>query len=290
LQVSEYPDFRWVISSNFHKLISRTNHRGTESYALRHVGLLNPDQEYYWRVRARSLEGVWGHWSDVFSFRANAPAVPVQAEAEYDSGKSSALLTWMAGEGGTEPVSYRIYGSNERGFTPKEEPYTYDAGLAGSKEAPANLLFETNGSETTWKIPQTLWRPYYRIASVDSEGRLSGTSSMVELTHPLIITSSLLKAQAGSFYQSQIEVSASIGHLVSQTENGKAYQLRFRNGDRLSYTITGAPRELSISRNDGLISGYLSTASAGKYRVSVKVIDERTGNQDERSFELVVQK
>lgn len=289
-QVSEFPDFRWVISSNFHKLISRTDHRGKPSYALRHVGLLNPDQDYYWRVRARSGQGIWGPWSDAFMFRSEAPAVPIQGRAEYDSRAVSALLTWKAGMGGTQPVRYRIYGSNERGFTPMEEPYLYDAGLAGSKEAPANLLFETDGPRTSWNIPARLWRPYYRIAAIDSEGRLSGTSSMVELKHPLITTSSLPRAQAGSFYQSQIEVSASIGHLVSQTENGKAYQTRFRNGDRLSFEISGAPRGLSIRKTDGLISGFLSNDSLGEHQLRVRVVDERTGSHDERLLELEVQK
>ena len=32
---------------------------------------------YYWRVRARSADGGWGVWSKVFSFSADAPAVPV---------------------------------------------------------------------------------------------------------------------------------------------------------------------------------------------------------------------
>jgi hypothetical protein len=113
---------------------------------------------------------------------------------------------------------------------------------------------------------------------------------MVELRHPLIMTTSLPRAQAGSFYQSQIEVSASIGHLVSQNEDGKAYQTRFRNGDRLSFEISGAPQGLSIRKTDGLISGFLSTDSPGKHQLRVKVVDERSGSHDERFLELEVQK
>jgi hypothetical protein len=288
LQVSEYEDFRWVVSPNFHKLLSRTDDRGTTSYELPHVGLLNPDQTYFWRVRARSPEGVWGPWSDTFSFQAQAPAVPVRGEASFDSAERSVLLSWNPGARGTKAVRYRIYGSQERGFTPSKKPYTYDAGLDGFKEAPSNLLHEVDATVTSWQIPPALWRPFYRIAAVDAQERESGTSSKVELRHPLVVTEALPKAKAGSFYQTRIEVSASIGHLVSQTENGKSYQMRLRNGDQLSFSIAGAPQGLGIHKEEGLIAGFLSAGTTGKFQVTVKVTDERTGSQDETILELEV--
>jgi len=290
LQVSEFEDFRWVVSPNFHKLISRTDNRGTRSYTLPHVGLLNPDQDYHWRVRARSAEGIWGPWSDRFSFRVVAPAVPIQTAATFDPTQRSALLSWSAGPGGTQPVGYRIYGSDEKGFKPSDQPYVYDAGLAGPKEVPANLLYEVDGPENSWQIPSRLWRPFYRIAAVDSEGRESGTSIMVELKHPLVITEELPKGKAGSFYQAQIEVSTSIGHLVSQTENGKPYQMRFRNGDELKFALSGAPEGISIRVTDGLIAGYLSPQAIGKYALAISVVDERSGHRDEKVLDLLVTK
>jgi hypothetical protein len=187
-------------------------------------------------------------------------------------------------------MKYLVYGSSERGFTPKDEAYVYDAGLAGMKETPSNLLYETDGPRTSWQIPPRLWRPYYRIAAIDSEKRESGTSTMIELNHPLLITDELPKARAGSFYQARIEVSASIGHLVSQTENGKAYQTRFRNGDHLSFSLTGAPQGLRIRESDGLIAGFLPARAEGKYQIRVKVADERTGSKDERVLQLEVRR
>jgi hypothetical protein len=288
LQLSEFADIRWVLSPSFHKLISRTYNRGTTTYEVPHVGLLNPGKLYYWRVRARSREGVWGPWSDSFTFSPEAPAVPMLAEASFETGTRAAKLTWKAGTGGTEPVQYRIYGSSERGFTPSKTAYTYDAGLSGLKNTPANLLFETKNAQTSWAIPARLWRPYYRIAAIDSRGRESGTSTMVELKHPLVVTDELPKGEAGSFYQAKLEVSASIGHLVSQTENGKAYQMRFRNGDQLTFSLSGAPQGLTIRETDGLIAGYLPSSSAGKYRLTVMVEDERTENFDERVLTLEI--
>ena len=113
---------------------------------------------------------------------------------------------------------------------------------------------------------------------------------MVELKHPLIVSVELPWGEAGSFYEAHIQVSSSIGHLVSQTENDRAYQMRFRGGDRLKFNLSGAPRGLSISETEGLIAGYLSADSVGKYQLTVTVADESTGHWDEETLELVVLK
>lgn len=287
-QLSEYGDMRWVLSPNFHKLISHTADRGTSSYELPYLGLLNPGQTYYWRVRARSREGVWGPWSKVFSFVAQAPAVPVESAAQFDKDTRSATLSWKPGEGGTRPVRYRVYGSAERGFTASDTAYVYHAGLEGIKQSPPNLLFETEGSRTGCKVPVEFWRPFYRVAAVDSKGRESGPSAMAELAHPLILTGSLPQGSTSSYYQARIELSASMGHLVSADENGKAYQMRFRDGDDLDFELTGAPEALAISRESGVIAGYLPAGSAGEYEILVTVKDKRSGARDERKLNLRV--
>jgi hypothetical protein len=216
--------------------------------------------------------------------------VPIQAKASFNSGDRTAVLSWKPGNGGTRIARFRIYGSRERGFTPSKKPYVVDAGLDGPKNTPSNLLYETVDSTTSWEIPPQLWRAYYRISAVDSEGRESGTSEMIELQHPLIKTQKLPQAKAGSFYQTQIDVSSSIGHLVSQNENGKAYQMRFRSGDELFFSLSGAPEKLSIRKEDGLIAGYLPASSNGKFQLKVTVTDSRSGNRDEELFELEVRK
>jgi hypothetical protein len=279
---------RRVLSPNFHKLISHTADRGTTSYELPYLGLLNPGQTYYWWVRARSREGVWGRWSKVFSFSTQAPAVPMETAAQFDRDTRSATLSWNPGKGGTEPVCYRVYGSAERGFTASDTAYVYHAGLDGIKQSPPNLLFETDGSQTGCELAVEFWRPFYRIAAVDSKGCESGPSAMAELAHPLILTSKLPEGSSSSLYQARVEVCASIGHLVSADENGKAYQMRFRNGDDLAFELTGAPDEVSINCESGLIAGYLPSDSAGEYEILVTVKDQRTGARDERKLTLVV--
>jgi hypothetical protein len=283
--LSEFSDMRWPLSPNFHKLISRTEYRGSSTFELPYVGLLNPGQKYYWRVRARSQDHVWGPWSKTYSFSAVAPAVAVDVAASFNRANRTAQLAWQRRKNGTAPVRFKIYGSEERGFTAHDSPYEYNDGLKGIQQAPANLLLETNGANQSIQLPEALWRPYYRIVAVDREGRVSGPSAMGELSHPLIAVTQLPAAIRSRFYRAQIATSASIGHLVSADENGLSYQLRFRAGDDLVFHMTGAPKGLSIDAN-GTISGFIGDARQDNYDVTVEVQNKTNGASD--SVKLVL--
>ncbi|HSB13070.1 MAG TPA: putative Ig domain-containing protein [Bryobacteraceae bacterium] len=287
-QLSEYADIRWVVSPNFHKLISRTAGRGTASFKLPYKGLLNPGETYYWRVRARGDDGVWGPWSKVFSFSADAPAVPVKVETRFDRGPRTATLNWEPGSGGTVPIRYRIYGSAERGFTANDSAYKYHAGVDGVLDSPPNLLLETKGPVKSVALPAELWRPYYRVVAVDASGHESGASDKAELTHPLIRTRALTEARAGAYYEAQVDLSASAGHLTSANLNGKPYHMKFRDGDEPSFELSGAPEGLNIDRRSGLIAGYLPAKTAGSYTLSVTVTDGRSKQEDAVTFFLRV--
>ena len=80
------------------------------------MGLLNPDTDYYWRVRAKNADGVWGEWSEVYSFRCTAPGVPINVRAEVEDG-GIVHLKWDANPKGRKPIRFKIYGSDEKGFT-----------------------------------------------------------------------------------------------------------------------------------------------------------------------------
>ena len=67
-ELSNRPDMRWPLSTNFYRLISRTADRGKAQYTLPCPGLLTPDRPYYWHVRAKDDKGVWGPWSKTWSF------------------------------------------------------------------------------------------------------------------------------------------------------------------------------------------------------------------------------
>ena len=279
-QLSEFKDIRWPLSSNFDVLTNRSAWRGTTSYELPYVGLLNPGQEYYWRVRARGDKGVWGPWSSTFSFRAQAPAVPVNLSKSinmpaFDMPKNW-IVIWNPGEGGTEIDHYKIYGSDERGFTASDTSYVMYAGLETANRRmnrPANLLHETAGTDTSWVVPDHLIRPFYRVVAVDRDGYCSGPSAMLEIPHPVgdfIRKPIWTKTKAAEFFEVKPDFHPSIGHLVSANENGKAYQVRLRTGDNLRYEMEGAPKGLTIDSAAGIVSGYISRESTGKYEIKVK--------------------
>ena len=281
-QLSEFKDMRWPLSSNFNVLTNRSAWRGTTSYELPYNGLLNPGQDYYWQVRARSEKGVWGPWSKAFSFKAQATAVPVNFSWEKKVGNAlgseSFVLEWNPGEGGTEVDHYKIYGSDERGFTASDTAYVMYAGLETDNrrmKRPANLIHETTGAETSWIVPANLIRPFYRVVAVDKDSYCSGPSAMVEVTHPapwdFFWPRENWTAKAAEYFENRLDFHPSIGHLVSANENGKAYQVRLRTGDKLRYEMEGAPAGLTIDNESGLISGYISRDAAGKYDITVNV-------------------
>ena len=86
-QLSDRPDMRWPMSPNFDKYISRTPDKGDARYALPRPGLLTPGTRYYWHVKAKDANGVWGLWSPTWSFTAQGPAYPVDVAIRFDESK-----------------------------------------------------------------------------------------------------------------------------------------------------------------------------------------------------------
>jgi len=148
LQLSDRPDLRWPMSPNFDKYMSKTPDRGQTRYALARPGLLTPGRTYYWRVKARDAHGVWGPWSDTWHFVAQGPAYPVNVGLQYDTHTGTGALTWNANPVGRLPVKYRVYGSDEQGFTVHDTAYNVKLGETTeiTNPFPANLVAEVTGS------------------------------------------------------------------------------------------------------------------------------------------------
>src|SRR5207245_390254 len=147
--------------------------RGKSQYALPHEGLLAVDRKYFWRVKAKDENGVWGPWSPIWSFTPRGPASPTGVTLAVDHERGTAVLRWQPDPAGRKPAKYRIYGSDEKGFTISDEPFKVIVGA--SKEVPstqpANFVTEVTGTELAVigadvKL-QSANRAYYRVVAVD---------------------------------------------------------------------------------------------------------------------------
>lgn len=124
-------------------------------YTLAQAGLLTPDQRYYWRVRAMDDQGVWGPWSRIWSFTPRGPGHPLNVALDFDAAKATGTLRWTANPTGRRPVKYRVYGSDEKGFTIADQPYQGTVGVTKVEMAawnpwfPANFIAETAFTELT---------------------------------------------------------------------------------------------------------------------------------------------
>src|SRR5205814_983482 len=87
------------------------------NYSHEAPGELNPDREYYWHVRAKDAQGVWGEWSKMWRFTPRGPAPPLNVSLSFDAEKNLGILRWSPNSLGRQPVAYRIYASDEKGFS-----------------------------------------------------------------------------------------------------------------------------------------------------------------------------
>jgi hypothetical protein len=185
-------DMRWPLSTNFDKLISRTADKGKAQYVLPGAGLLTGDKTYYWRVQAKDEKGVWGPWSKTFNFTPQAPNYPVEVALSHDRDKGIGMLKWNANPVGQKPVKYRVYGSDEKGFSVSDVPYKVSIGTSKElkPEFPANFIAETTATELA-VMGDGIESPnanqtYYRVVAVDAPGKRSGPSDYATAPRPTV--------------------------------------------------------------------------------------------------------
>ncbi len=182
-ELSRHDDMSRTLSPVFEKLSSRTPSAGQAHWLIPFEGLLNPGETCYWRVRARNAGGLWGPWSEVWSFVPRAPGVPRDLELVTDWEARSITLRWRPAAEGNRPVRYEVHGSDERGFTASADSYAvYDG--AGSRDAPGNRLAATGDTSIVVAgaglPPEAGNRGFYRVVAVDADGIRSGPSDYVE--------------------------------------------------------------------------------------------------------------
>lgn len=295
IEVSAYPDMRWPLSPNVEKVLSLTPQRGTTTWRVPGVGLLNPGTPYYWHVRARDARGVWGPWSEARRFRCQAPGVPVEVSLMAEPQKGTAVLVWRANPKGSPPARYRVFGSDEKGFAASriafrklqgrgfcrtQEEFEAKKDVAANIEEPANLLAETTECSLQVVGPSLTHacanRAFYRVVAVDEQGRESGPSDYAEAPRPLIWSQPPGETRAGQPWAYQPGVIRSIGDV--QCRGG--YKPAFWTAEALEFSAAEAPPWLGLDAVTGLLSG--TPPVAGEFPVAWRVRNDRGGDAVQR--------
>jgi hypothetical protein len=271
-ELSDRADMAWPLSAAFSKLIGNTADRDKPRYRLAHAGLLTPGQTYYWRVRAKNVKGVWGPWGKTWKFTADGPAQPLEVRLEPADGRL--VLRWKPNPEGRPAVAYRIYGSDEKGFSASDEPYKRSVGISKdvSARAPANFVAAVAETELLvagpgLKLPNTN-KPFYRVVAVDRQGTRSGPSDYAVAPRPFVFSSPSDKAKVGAEYQYQLATLRSIGDLRMRVIVGKE-TTNFWDIEKPRFTLVQGPAWLRIDADTGLLRGTPDAVGTAEVVVSV---------------------
>ncbi len=304
-ELSRRPDVRFPLSMSFYKLCSRTLDATRKwtgqgfvfsdvkpQYTLSEPGLLTPDTKYYWRVRAMDARGLWGPWSKTFSFTARGPAYPLDLKVDWDEAKGVGTLTWRPNPIGRKPARYRVYGSDEKGFTVMDKPRQLSLGISAKDEmkdwnpwAPPNFIAETADTQLVVMgpgAPPAGNKTYYRVVAVDERGKRSGPSDYATAPRPVIYTRPVVTAKVGEAYTYKVGANRSLGDLTSRMQ-GENQVSGYFDIEKPRFALAQGPAWLKIDEATGLLSG--TPDAAGKVAVAVTVtIDRQVRQLDEKAL------
>ncbi len=287
-QLSERADLHFTLSPNFTRLISMTSGRCEEKYALARAGLLAPGRKYFWRVRAKDEKGVWGPWSETWSFTAGGPAVPLEARMDFDPARAAGVLRWKPNPAGSRPAKYRVYGSDEKGFTASDDPYPV---LVGNQKNglpstfPSNFVAETAAPELAVvgrdvSLPNAN-RAFYRVVAVDAKDQRSADSDYAASPRPFISSRPVTAARAGQEYACPVASIRSLGDL--RARDGGKLDMSFWDIERPKFALEEGPAWMKMDSATGVISGTPDRPGRVKVVVSA-TLDVEDRRIDERSL------
>lgn len=284
-ELSSRADMRWPLSMSFARLISRTADAGKPRYTLPAPGLLNPDRTYYWHVRAKDAQGIWGAWSETWSFTPRGPVPPVGVSLDFDATRRQGTLRWKPSMKGRKPAAYRVYASDEKGFSASDSPYAVTIGISKDlpSEFPGNFVGQTEAQEMAVVGQGSLAnKAYYRVVAVDNSGNRSGPSDYASAPRPVVTSLPSGEAKAGVEYRSSISAIRSLGDLRTRVVNGKE-TMSFWDIERLKFTLVKGPSWLKLDETTGVISGIPD--AIGKSDVELLVtLEQDTRKLDEASL------
>lgn len=293
-ELSSRADMRWPLSMCFYKLISRTADASKEKgknggedkvvvkpqYTLLQPGLLTPGHRYYWHVRAMDEKGVWGSWSKTWSFVPRGPVYPLNVTLDYDGSKGRGVLRWAANPIGTRPAKYRVYGSDEKGFTIADKPYQSGVGITKTEMAawnpwfPANFIAETSATEMEVQgcdvEVAAANKTYYRVVAVDEQGKRSGPSDYATAPRPVIYSKPVLTAKVGTPYRYSVTANRSLGDLSARMKDNQQVDGYF-DIEKPKFSFEEGPAWLKIDETTGVLSGIPDVVGKVEVRIASRI-------------------
>lgn len=276
VHVSARPDLAWPVMPNTHRIVDGSQ----PAMQLVSPDVLRHGATYYWRVRGRSTDGVWGDWSPTWSFVAVGPGAPRDLTITYDQNTGNTVLAWSPPAGGLPADHYEIYASSEHGFSPlraDEEAHAHGKAILRPK-----TLVATTAS-TTWDASA---RPevFYRITAVDAQGNRSVPTPIVKVPSPALLPVDLPPARIGREYRFTLPARLRSGRFALSLKKG----IIVDGADTPGFTLTDAPGMtwLRVDPSTGELKG--TPTAAGDHAFTVRLEDGR-GGKCERRYELTVQ-
>ena len=224
------------------------------------------------------------------AFTARGPAYPVNVALKHDASTGIGTLTWSRNPAGTTPAKYRVYGSDEKGFTVHDAPYEVQLGddQELTNPFPANFVAEVAGTSLDVvgvgnALPNAN-KAYYRVVAVDGQGNRSGDSDYVEAPRPFIYSAPVTAAPAGRPYQLSSE--SHPFHRRPHADGTTPSRSPARNSgrsNRLKFSLTRKPAWMNIDADTGLITGT-PDGTGGTVTVSVTLAKEHRLVHDEHNI------
>jgi hypothetical protein len=236
--------------------------------------------------------GLWGAWSKTFHFTARGAGHPRDVTVEWDEARGVGTLKWDASPEGRRPAKYRVYGSDEKGFTVMDRPRQLDLGVsakgdmaAWSPWAPPNFIAETTDSRLAVLGPDAGPagnKTYYRVVAVDERGKRSGPSDYAVAPRPVIYTRPPATARVGEEYRYEVRATRSLGDLSARMRGGDQAGGYF-DIEKPTFALARGPAWLKIDAATGVLSGFPD--AAGRVDVAVTAtIDRELRKLDEKAL------
>jgi hypothetical protein len=206
---------------------------------------------------------------------------------DYDPHRGTGILTWTSNPAGRKAAKFRIYGSDEKGFTASDRDFTVSVGQSTDlkPQFPANFIAETTAHELPVlgvESPQAANKTFYRVVAIDEQGKRSGPSDFASAPRPVIYTKPVSVATVGEAYRYRCAANRSMGDLRTRQINGKEVA-SFYDIEKPRFSIRRGPAWLTINPETGELSG--TPDAAGKADIAiVAVIDQENRKLDDATL------